>query len=316
MKGTFEFEPAAWLPFRDKAACRKMRGLTREDLLNHPSPNVKVEIIPDTEFPFRLVTHIFLTIKEAMQAGRRLVLIMPQPEPRYAWVAELLNAARIDCRNLHTFNMDEYADGDNNIAPESWYNSFLHQMKKNFYGRLDEDLRPPESQIQGPTNENWRDYGKMIDDLGGADVCFGGIGWSSHIAYCDPDSDGFPNLALDAYKQLGPNFVTLTPFSVLQCSLGPEFGQSGDWSAVPPKGFTIGPAQVLGAKRRSSWNGFAIAPSKVSWQRFSMRIAMYGPVTPLLPASILQLAPTDLHMTETLAEPIEDAIDFSWYEQR
>lgn len=315
MTEPFEFEPASWLPFRDKASCRKVRAIRKDDLLHPENPNLDIEVIPDAEFPFRLVMHLFLTIREAMEAGRRLVLIMPQPEPRYAWVAEMLNAFQVDCHNLYTFNMDEYADQDNNLAPESWSNSFLHQMKKNFYSKLDETLRPPEMQIQGPTDENWRDYGKMIDDLGGADVCFGGIGWSGHIAFVDPDSESFPAVDLEEFKTLGPGFMHLSPFSTLQCCLGPEFGQSGDWSAVPPKGFTIGPAQVLGAKRRSSWNGFAIAPSKVSWQRFTVRLALFGPVTPRVPASLLQLAPSDVHLTETLAEPIEDAVDFSWYEK-
>ena len=58
----FDFEPAAWLPFRDKEPCRKARAIVREDLLNPENPNLEVEIIPDAEFPFRLVMHLFQTI--------------------------------------------------------------------------------------------------------------------------------------------------------------------------------------------------------------------------------------------------------------
>ena len=144
----------------------------------------------------------------------------------------------------------------------------------------------------------------MIADLGGADVCYGGIGWSGHIAYIEPGSEAFAGSSLEEWKKIGPRIEELTPFSILQNCLGPEFGQSGDWWAVPPKGATIGPAEIVGAKLRSSWNGFAVGRSLVSWQRFTVRLAAHGPVTPLVPASILQTAPTEFFLSETLAADI------------
>jgi len=41
-----------------------------------------------------------------------------------------------------------------------WPNSFMYNMKVNFYAKLDADLRPPEAQIQGPTDANFKDYGR------------------------------------------------------------------------------------------------------------------------------------------------------------
>jgi hypothetical protein len=90
---------------------------------------------------------------------------------------------------------------------------------------------PPEKQIQGPSNANFTDYGKLIDNLGGADICYGGIGWSGHIAYIEPGSGTFAASSLEEGKKIGPRIVKLTPFSILQNCLGPEFGQSGDWSS-------------------------------------------------------------------------------------
>ena len=154
----------------------------------------------------------------------------------------------------------------------------------------------------------------MIADLGGADVCYGGIGWSGHIAYIEPGSEAFAARSLEEWKKIGPRIVELTPFSILQNCLGPEFGQSGDWSAVPPKGATIGPAEIIGAKLRSSWNGFRVGHSMVSWQRFTVRLAAHGPVTPLVPASIIQTVPSELHLSETLAADIKprSVDEFSW----
>lgn len=311
----FNFKMAKWMPFQDQKECRRVGSITRQEITKHWNPDFKIDIVPDADFPFRLVIEIFSRIKAASDEGRRLVLILPQPEPLYSNVAYLLNKFGVNCRNLHTFNMDEYADEEGNIAPETWPNSFQYNMKRNFYAKLDPKLRPPEGQIQGPTQANFKDYGKMIADLGGADVCYGGIGWSGHIAYIEPGSEAFAAPNLDEWKKLGPRIVRLTPFSILQNCLGPEFGQSGDWSSVPPQGFTIGPAEIVGAKLRSSWNGFALGGSMVSWQRFTVRLAAHGPVTQLVPASIIQTVPSELHITETLAADIKPASveEFSWY---
>lgn len=311
----FEYRMSRWLPFQDQEACRRVRAIKREEITVHPNPDFKIRVVKDREFPFRLVMDIFGRIKQAADEGRRLVLILPQPEPLYAWVADLCNKFRVSCKHLYTFDMDEYADQDGNIAPETWPNSFLYNMKRNFYARLDPELRPPEEQIQGPTNENFRDYGKMIEDLGGADVCYGGIGWCGHLAYIEPGSEAFRADSLEEWKKIGPRIVELTLITILQGTLGPEWGKSGDWSWYPPKAATIGPAQIVGAKLRSSWNGFMIGNSQVSWQRFIIRLAAHGPVTPLVPASILQTLPSELYITESGAADIvpESVLDFSWY---
>lgn len=102
------------------------------DITRHPNPDSQIQVIPDHEFPFRLAADIFGRIKQAADEGLRLVLIVPQPEPPYARVAYLINRLRVNCRNLCTFDVDEYADQDGNIAPETWPNSFLHNMKSNF----------------------------------------------------------------------------------------------------------------------------------------------------------------------------------------
>ncbi len=309
----FDYNMARWLPFRDQDACKRARAIKRADITKHSNPDFKIEVIADDEFPFRLVIEIFSRIKQAADEGRQIVLITPQPEPLYSRVAYLINKFRVDCRKLYTFNMDEYADQDGNVAPETWPNSFLFNMKKNFYAKLDKDLRPPESQIAGLSNKNLPHYGKMIADLGGADVCFGGIGWSGHLAFIEPGSEAFAPRPYAEWMKLGTRIVELTPITVLQGVLGPEFGASGDWSWYPPKAATIGPAEIAGAKLRSSWCGFTVAPSSVSWQRFIIRLAAHGPVTPLIPASMLQTMRSDLYISEKLAQDIVAATDFSWY---
>ncbi|MEA2011922.1 MAG: hypothetical protein U9O87_02380 [Verrucomicrobiota bacterium] len=160
--------------------------------------------------------------------------------------------------------MDEYADQDGNIAPESWEYGFTHALKKYFYNELDPKLRPKESPVIGLTNENFKDYGKMLTDLGGADICYAGPGWTGHMAFIDPDAPEVPS-DLEEFKKLGPSIVTLSPFTLAQNSLHGSFGMSGDLAAVPPKAATIGPAQYLEAKEVISTYVITIQGTNSSW---------------------------------------------------
>jgi glucosamine-6-phosphate deaminase len=73
---------------------------------------------------------------------------------------------------------------------------------------------------------------------------------------------------------------------------------------VPPKAATIGPAEVIGAKYRMDMNALTIGGTNISWQRLMTRLVAHGPVTPLVPTSLLQTLPTDFLIAETIAEDI------------
>ena len=300
----FEYSPSACVPFRDKDALDRVRNIKREDIAKHPNPDFKIRVVPDNEIEWKFVTDIFFRIKQAADQRERLVMILPQPWPMYRRVAELINRCRVDCRNLHTFNMDEYANEDGRIAPEDWPYGFTHALKKYFYSQIDQTLRPPERQMIGLTNENLKDYGRMIADLGGADICYSGPGWTGHLAFIEPDAPEVPK-DLEAFKQMGPRIVTLSPFTIAQNSLHGSFGSSGDLAAVPPKAATIGPAQVIAAKHRIDFHAIGVHGTVTSWQRLISRLVLHGPVTPLVPESILQTLPTDVWVSETIAQDIE-----------
>jgi len=53
-----------------------------------------------------------------------------------------------------------------------------------------------------------------------------------------------------------------------------------------------------------SWNGFHVAGTNISWERFIVRLAAHGPVTRYVPASILQIRRTDFFIKEVLAENV------------
>jgi 6-phosphogluconolactonase/glucosamine-6-phosphate isomerase/deaminase len=247
---------------------------------------------------------MFYRIKEAADAGRKIVIITPNPCPVYAKVAYLINKFRVDCKHVFTFNMDEYANDKGEIAPENWSMGFMFAFKKFFFSQIDPALRMPEKQCQGPTDKNINDYGKMIADAGNADICYSGPGWTGHLAFIEPDAPEFAG-SLEEWKKMGPRVCTLSPFTLAQNSLHGSFGYSGDIALVPPRAATIGPAEVIASKNRIDVNAITVHGTTTSWQRLMTRLVTHGPVTPKLPTSIHQLLRTDFWISETSAQNIE-----------
>jgi len=303
---TFTFEPAPWIPFRDKEVCERVRKIKREDMEKHPNPDFKIKIVPDVTSIW--ISDMVLRIKESDVLNKKLVMIMPNPCPTvYETVAEIVNRFRINCRNVYTFNMDEWADQDGHIAPESYVSGFNHSFVKYFYGKIDSDLRMKRENCCAPTTENIKDYSKLITECGngGADICYSGPGWAGHIAFVDPDAPELAAASMEEYLNLDARVVTLHPLTIAQNSLHGVFGCSGDLTNVPPRAATIGPADVRRSRNRFEMHDLSTMGSDSSWQRMTSRLVLYGPPTQQVPSSILQLMPTSVYVGEKIAKEFE-----------
>jgi glucosamine-6-phosphate deaminase len=303
----FEYGLSPFIAFRDREACERVRTIPRERLAEHPSRDFRIAVVDEADdFYTRFAADLVGRVRAARDEGRQFVAILPVgPMPQYEIAARMINAERLSLRHVHTFNMDEYANEDGVTAPASWPGSFQRAMLDGFFGLVDRELRPPEDQIHFPTSDAIADYSARIEALGGADVCYGGIGWSGHIAFWEPQLGAEFDGDLEAWKRAGARLVELHPMTVMQNALH-SFGS--DWSWVPPKANTIGPREVLGAKHRSFWLDGDVGGG-VSWQRFIARLVAHGPVNEFVPGSVLQTVPTDYTVLGSVADDV--AVDMS-----
>ena len=76
---TFDFEPASFVPFRDKEAVRRVRAIKREDIARHPNPDYRIEVVKDADFEEKWIDDIVSRIRQS--AGGQLLMIMPNPRP-------------------------------------------------------------------------------------------------------------------------------------------------------------------------------------------------------------------------------------------
>lgn len=300
---TFEYSLSSFLPFRDAAAARAAREITREQITQHANPDFRIRVEDDRAALYQAFAEDFVgRIRQARDEGRKFVAILPVgPVPQYEIAARIINSEGLSLDHLVTFNMDEYADEEGRTAPESWEGSFKSAMWKNFFSKVDEGLRPRDENIHFPDSDNIGDYSQMIEDEGGADVCYGGIGWSGHIAFWEPHLGAEFAGDLDAYRAAPGRIVELHPITIMQNALH-TFG--ADWSWVPPKAATVGMKDILGAKHRSFWLDGDLGGG-VSWQRFIARLVAHGPVNEFVPGSMLQETRCDYTILGGVADDVQ-----------
>ncbi len=301
----FGFIPADFVPFKDRELCERLRKMSGKELEAHKNPDFKIKVMMNPH-PVLIAT-LFTRIKESDEQNKKLTLILGNPEPEtYIPLSQLINYFRINCRNVHLFAMDEWADDQGNIAPETYKAGFAHSMLKYLVYGIDEELRMPLENVHYPTNKNISSYSKMITECGngGADLCSSSPGWTGHMAFIDP-VDEFITDDMDEYLKQEARIVTLHPLTVAQNSLHGVFGQSGYIADVPPKAATIGPVDVKNARERIEVHALLTNNTFSSWQRMTSRLVLHGPVTPLVPSSMLQLMKTQVYVSDEIAAPFE-----------
>ena len=135
-----------------------------------------------------------------------------------------------------------------------------------------------------------------------ADICYSGPCCAGHIAFIDLDTEEFACDSIEEFMQMDSRIVTLHPLTIAQNSLHGVFGCSGDLANVPPKAATISPLDVVSSRNRFEMHALSTMGTTSSWQRMTSRLVLYGPVTPKVPSSILQLLPTSVYVSEGIAQ--------------
>ena len=301
---TFRYEPAPCVPFRDMAAIERCRRITAQEIDKHPNPDFKIRVVPDESLVFLWIADMYARMQQAAVAGRRCVMMMPNPWPGYRYLAHLINSTRLNCKHVWWFALDEYADQDGNIAPEDWPRGFMYAMLTFLWKEIDEELRPPRSQVFG-LRGNMEHYFDLMQEAGGVDIAYTGPGWTGHVAFVEPDAPEFAG-SLAEWKTMGARICTLSPFTLAQNSLHGSTGMSGDLTAVPPKAATVGPREIIAARCRWEMAGIGVHGTATSWQRLIARLCYHGPVCPQLPSSINQQLRTDCYITQNIAADIEN----------
>lgn len=187
------------------------------------------------------------------------------PIPMYESLVKMHNCGELSFSSVKSVNLDEYVG-----LAGTHEQSYRYFMNENLFGKVDikmENTRVPNG-IAKDLDSECREYDAYIESLGGIDVQILGIGHNGHIGFNEP-SESFSK---------GTAVVTLTDSTV---NANARFFASRE--DVPTKAISMGTGAIMKAKKIILLaNGTAKADI--------LEKSLFGDVTPVVPASILQFA--------------------------
>lgn len=223
-----------------KEEVRRILSLSTEELLREARGQLKLFETLDEVYDFLAEEMVNEFAKAA--AGNRIVsYIMPVgPTQPYRLMAEKINFRSLSLKNVRFFFMDEYVDDEKDeLIPKSNPLSFRGQIGPLLFDRIRPELMMPADQIIFPTPENIKDLPRMIEEAGGIEVCYGGIGIHGHVAFNEPA----PGVAESDPRILEINEFTRTIDSTRHKGVG------GNLENFPRRAITMGMKQCLAARR-------------------------------------------------------------------
>lgn len=225
----------------------------------------------------RMAQAMLEVIETVRAAGRQATLIVPVgPVDQFPLLAARINQRRLDCRGIAIINMDEYLADDDRWIEIDHPLSFRGYMNRRFYDLIDAELAPrPENRVF-PDPRRSDVIQDLIDERGGVDACFGGIGINGHIAFNEPPEPG-QSVSVDEFAQLPTRALDLSreTRTVNSITVG------GELLAIPRRAVTVGMREIL-ASRQCRF--FCNRP----WQSSVVRRVLHGPITAACPASLLR----------------------------
>ena len=186
------------------------------------------------------------------------------PIGTYEKLIEWYKKGDLDFSRVSSINLDEYKG----LNPEN-NQSYRYFMNTNFFDHINIDKSRtfvPDG-LEPDSEKACRDYDEIIENCAGVDLQLLGLGHNGHIGFNEP-SDTFPS---------GTHCVDLTPSTI---NANKRFFDSE--ADVPRQAYTMGIRSIMLAKKI-----VVVVSSKEKAE--ILKKVICGPITPQVPASVLQL---------------------------
>jgi len=174
--------------------------------------------------------------------------------------------------------MDECLDWQGQELPRKHPYSFRGFMEEHFYGPVSPELAVKEE------NRVWlnaNNIDKVRDLIREApiDITYGGWGQDGHVAYNQARRHPFSHVTIDDVREstvrIQENNID-TIIALAQRIFGAAY------QFVPPMSVTLGMQECLSAKK------IRLFSDTGAWKQTALRVALFAPVTPEYPITLLQ----------------------------
>lgn len=186
------------------------------------------------------------------------------PIGTYDQLIEWYKKGDVDFSQVTTINLDEYKG----LSPEN-DQSYRYFMNTHLFDHVNIDKSKTfvPNGLEADSEKACSDYDRIIADFGGIDLQLLGLGNNGHIGFNEPD---------EAFAK-GTHCVSLT-----QSTIDANARFFASLEDVPKEAYTMGIRTIMQAKK-------VLVVVNGSQKAGIVKEAFFGPVTPRVPASILQL---------------------------
>lgn len=224
---------------------------------------VRISVLPDAEAMSRAAADAVAGILAERPDARVLVATGSTPMGLYAELARRRAEGALDPTRITVYQLDEYAG----IPPED-PRSLLGWLVRSFVEPLGIPLERLVPVPRDGDPDACARYDLEVDRAGGYDLAILGIGPNGHLGFNEPPADA------DAPTRL----VELAPETIRA-----NAAYWGSPDLVPRRAVTVGMRGLLAART-------ILLLASGAHKRDIVRRALRGPVTPEVPASLLQRA--------------------------
>ncbi len=274
-----------------QAEVRRLLSLTPEEVRQRAAQHLIV--CPNLDALHRQIAEdIAAEIEAANAQGTPLRLILPVgPTGGYPYLVKLIVERQLSLADCWLFFMDEYCDADGSVLPPAHPLSFRGAIERLLLAPLRAHgcSLPPE-QVIFPDQSNYMHLAALIEQLGGIDTCYGGIGIHGHLAFNEPE----PGVAALSVRRVRLNAYTIT-MNAIRAQIG------GNIACFPREAYTLGLREILGARRLRL---YCRNEGELDWANTVLRLALFGAAGDDFPVTHIRGRPYTIITDEaTLATP-------------
>jgi len=198
------------------------------------------------------------------------------PISAYNRMVDMYNEGTVDYSYVKTVNLDEYRglSGDHDQSYRYFMNTHLFNKIN-----INKDNTFVPDGLENDSKKACEEYDSIVNSMGGIDIQLLGLGHNGHIGFNEP---------ADIFSK-GTNCVDLAQSTI---DANARFFESS--TDVPKQAYTMGVGSIMNAKN-------VLLMVTGEGKREILDKAFHGPITPKVPASILQLHPNVILVADEAA---------------
>jgi glucosamine-6-phosphate deaminase len=257
---------------------------------------VPIKIYAEADQIFKDLTgYILSLIKESNRTGKLLRLGWPiGPKKHFPLLAKITNEEKISWKKVVIFQVDEWLSWDCRPLPANHPFNLQSYLKHELIDKIDPALRPSKEQVIFHNPLQLDTVDRKIDEYGGIDILFGGIGYTGHIAFNEPPTSRWTAITEGEYRNARSRFVNVNEETIIMHS---HRSTGGNPRLIPPVAMTIGMKDILGAHKIRLYSDGG------SWKQTITRILCFHEPTIQFPCTFVQGHPdVELHVDAATAE--------------